>query len=56
MPLVALGGARGIDDFKMAVKHGASAVAAGNLFIYFGKHRAVLITYPNEIELEKNLI
>ena len=56
VPLVALGGARGIDDFKMAVKHGASAVAAGNLFIYFGKHRAVLITYPNEIELEKNLI
>ena len=29
---------------------GASAAAAGASFVYYGKHRAVLITYPSEDE------
>lgn len=48
VPVVACGGASGLDDFVAAVKQGgASAVAAGSLFVFMGPHRAVLINYPN---------
>jgi cyclase len=48
VPLVANGGARGLDDLRAAVAHGADAAAAGSLFVYHGVHRAVLITYPQD--------
>jgi len=53
IPLVALGGAATLDDFRKAVDHGASAVAAGGMFVFHGKHKAVLITYPEYEKLEK---
>jgi cyclase len=43
--LVALGGAATLDDFRKAVDQGASAVAVGSMFVFHGKHKAVLITY-----------
>ncbi|MEO7720528.1 MAG: AglZ/HisF2 family acetamidino modification protein [Pseudolysinimonas sp.] len=46
IPVVALGGASGYDDFAPALRAGASAVAAGSMFVQNGKHRAVLISYP----------
>ncbi len=46
VPVVALGGASGYDDFRPALRAGASAVAAGSMFVLNGKHRAVLISYP----------
>jgi len=46
IPIVACGGAARLDDFSDAVRQGASAVAAGSMFVFQGKHRAVLITYP----------
>lgn len=52
IPLVALGGAATLDDFRKAVDHGASAVAAGSMFVFHGKHKAVLITYPEYKILE----
>lgn len=52
VPLVACGGAGKLDDFALAVEAGASAVAAGSMFVYHGPHRAVLISYPNRQELE----
>jgi cyclase len=52
IPLVALGGASTLDDFRNAVDHGASAVAAGSMFVFHGKHKAVLITYPEYKKLE----
>lgn len=52
IPLVALGGAGTLDDFRKAVDQGASAVAAGSLFVFHGKHKAVLITYPEYTKLE----
>jgi len=55
IPVVALGGASTILDFRNAVEHGASAVAAGSMFVFQGPHRAVLISYPSESELKKNL-
>ncbi|MDB2416012.1 AglZ/HisF2 family acetamidino modification protein [Pseudomonadales bacterium] len=51
VPVIAAGGAKSLEDFHEAVKNcGASAVAAGAMFIYYGKHRAVLVTYPNDGE------
>lgn len=47
VPVVALGGARGLEDFTAALNAGASAVAAGSAFVLNGRHRAVLITYPS---------
>lgn len=55
-PVIACGGASGIDDFVTAVKEGgASAVAAGSLFVFVGPHRAVLINYPDRRVLEAKL-
>lgn len=48
VPVIALGGAGCIDDLKKAIDQGkASAAAAGSLFVYHGKHRGVLINYPD---------
>lgn len=56
LPVIASGGAGSISDFAAAVREGgASAVAAGSLFVFHGKHRAVLITYPEYSELESRL-
>lgn len=55
VPLVACGGAGNIKDFAKAVEAGASAVAAGSLFVYHGPHRAVLISYPERQKLESLL-
>lgn len=53
IPVIALGGAGKIEDFVDAVRiGGASAVAAGSFFVFHGKHRAVLITYPTKDELK----
>lgn len=46
VPVIALGGASGFADFAPALQAGASAVAAGSIFVLNGKHRAVLISYP----------
>lgn len=53
IPVIACGGAGKIDDFWEAVhKGGVSAVAAGSMFVFQGRHRAVLITFPTAVELE----
>lgn len=52
VPLVALGGAAELGDFRQALDAGASAVAAGSMFVLNGKHRAVLITYPRPAEIQ----
>lgn len=52
VPVVACGGASSIEDLKHAIDVGASAAAAGSLFVLHGKHRAVLITYPERERLE----
>ncbi len=51
IPVVACGGAGNIDDFAKAVRHGASAVAAGSMFVFQRPHNAVLISYPSQQEL-----
>ncbi len=51
IPVVAAGGAGCLEHFREAVMQGAAAVAAGSLFVFHGKHRAVLITYPRHSDL-----
>ncbi|MFN3916368.1 MAG: AglZ/HisF2 family acetamidino modification protein [Flavobacteriales bacterium] len=54
IPVIANGGASTVVDFKEAVKEaGASAVAAGSMFVFHGALRAVLITYPEQDELKQ---
>jgi cyclase len=56
VPVIAVGGASSIDDFREAVVSGkASAVAAGSLFVFQRPHNAVLISYPSQLELSQNL-
>lgn len=53
MPVIACGGAGSVADFSKAVNEaGAAAVAAGSMFVFHGKHRAVLISYPEQEELK----
>ncbi len=55
IPVIASGGAGCLEHFANAVKDGrASAVCAGSMFVFYGQHRAVLISYPKYDSL-KNL-
>ena len=48
IPVVACGGAGSLEDVASVISEGgASAAAAGSLFVFHGKHRAVLVTYPS---------
>ncbi len=50
VPVVACGGAGTVEHLRQAVHEaGASAVSAGSMFVFHGKHRAVLINYPTNI-------
>ncbi len=56
IPVIANGGAGEIEDFtKVILKANASAVAASSLFIYYGKHRSVLVTFPEQKILSDKL-
>ena len=51
MPITVLGGAGTIDDIKKLIsKFKIIGAAAGSLFVFKGKYRAVLISYPNRRE------
>ncbi|MES2239780.1 MAG: AglZ/HisF2 family acetamidino modification protein [Bacteroidota bacterium] len=51
MPMTILGGAGKFDDLKEAIKrYKTIGVSAGSLFVFKGKYRAVLISYPNAEE------
>lgn len=53
IPVVACGGAKDATDLKLALDAGAHGVAAGSMFVYYGKQKAVLINMPEEKELIK---
>lgn len=56
VPVIACGGASDIKDFAKAIKTGgASAVAAGSMFVFQRPHQAVLISYPSQEELKKEV-
>jgi len=48
IPITALGGAGSLEDIGILIKHqGLIGAAAGSLFVFKGKYKAVLINYPN---------
>ena len=54
VPLVACGGAGDVSHLAAAVHEGgASAVAAGRMFVFHGRLRAVLINYPQGLNLRR---
>jgi cyclase len=47
IPIVAMGGCNGKEDMKNAVDNGASAIAAGSVFVYRNNDpKSILINYP----------
>ncbi|MBQ18652.1 MAG: imidazole glycerol phosphate synthase subunit HisF [Planctomycetaceae bacterium] len=56
VPVIACGGAGSVEDLGRAVAEGAaSAVAAGSLFLFHGRRRGILITFPTREELSRVL-
>jgi cyclase len=53
IPIVISGGASTLKDLNSARNMGASAMAAGSMFVFKQPHRAVLINYPSDAEIEK---
>ena len=53
IPVVACGGAGNIQHLAEAVQAGASAAAAGSMFVFQGPLRGVLISYPAQEELKR---
>jgi imidazole glycerol-phosphate synthase subunit HisF len=53
VPLIACGGAGSLDDLQKAVNNGASAVAAGSMFVFQKKGMGVLINFPTGKNLNK---
>lgn len=53
LPVIACGGAGDYDHLTIATNAGASALAAGSLFVYMGRKQAVMINYPDKEELKE---
>lgn len=53
VPVVALGGAGSLEDLRQVVEQGgASAAAAGSMFVFHGARQAVLINFPDSATLD----
>ena len=52
VPLIAHGGVASLSDIRAAMNAGASAVAAGSFFVFYGPHRAVLISYLSSADFK----
>lgn len=53
VPVIACGGAGSLEDCKKAVDSGASAAAAGSIFVYWGVNKGILINYPDEEKITR---
>jgi len=54
LPLTILGGANSLEEIKQIVeKYKVIGLAAGSIFVFKGKYKAVLINYPNAEEKKK---
>lgn len=52
LPVIACGGLNNFDDLKSSYDVGCSGASGGSYFIFQGKHRAVLISYPDKEKIE----
>lgn len=56
VPVIACGGAGCLEDINSAINDaGASAVAAGSLFVFYDKSRSVLLNYPQNLARYGNI-
>lgn len=56
-PVIACGGAGTLDHLRETIAQtGVSAVSAGSMFVFHGKHKAVLINYPTPAQLESLML
>lgn len=55
VPIIACGGANSLANFRTGIEAGASAVAAGSLFVYQGTQKGILINYPSQEKLKKEI-
>ena len=56
VPMTVLGGAGTLDHIgSLIAEHGIIGAAAGSIFVFKGKYRAVLINYPNRHEKKELL-
>jgi cyclase len=55
VPVIACGGAGDRNDIAVPIDAGASAVAAGSIFVFQGRERGVLINFPERAFLENLL-
>jgi cyclase len=55
IPIIALGGAGSLDDIKSILKTEISAAAAGSIFVFYGRLKAVLINYPSRDNIERHI-
>tara|TARA_B100002019_G_scaffold71132_1_gene61301 strand:- start:2620 stop:3381 length:762 start_codon:yes stop_codon:yes gene_type:complete len=54
IPIVASSGSKGMESVRELIKKtNCSAAAAGDMFIYYGRFKSVLITYPDYSELKE---
>lgn len=54
IPLTVLGGAGSVDEIRnLIARYGIIGAAAGSLFVFKGKYRAVLINYPSRRQKEE---
>ena len=54
VPLTVLGGAGSLKDIQFLInKYKIIGVAAGSIFVFKGKHKAVLVNYPSEEDKSK---
>lgn len=51
IPVIACGGAKNLKDIQKAIESGASAAAAGSMFVFYGRYNAVLINAPLQSEI-----
>lgn len=56
VPVVMCGGAGSLVHMREVIENGAAAAAAGSMFVFKGRNRAVLISYPDDIELEREYV
>lgn len=56
IPVIALGGAGERAHLRQGLEAGASAVASGSAFVFIGRLRAVLITYPTPEEIARDVL
>jgi cyclase len=56
LPVTVVGGAGSYDDLSnLSKSFGVIGIGAGSIFVFKGKHRAVLIQYPNSFEKKQIL-